>query len=84
VAVVAYYAFHLSGAWRWVYVVTAMAALYLNCFVAVIQSFAKIPSLHALAPTQSAAPFLVSQIVVLALFVALGILSVRKFHPQPA
>ena len=84
VAVVAYYAFHLGGAWRWVYVVTAMAALYLNCFVAVIQSFAKIPSLHALAPTQSAAPFLVSQIVVLALFVALGILSVRKFHPQPA
>src|SRR6202044_2972348 len=50
VAVAAYYVFHFDGAWRWVYVVTAMVALYLNCFVAVIQSFSKISSLHALAP----------------------------------
>ena len=84
VAVGAYYAFHLRGGWRWVYVVTAMAALYLNCFVAVIQSFAKIPALHALAPTQSEPPFLIAQLVVLALFVVLGFLSVRKFHPQVA
>lgn len=84
VAVGAYYAFHLHGGWRWVYVVTAMAALYLNCFVAVIQSFAKIPALHALAPTQSEPPFLIAQLVVLALFVVLGFLSVRKFHPQVA
>jgi hypothetical protein len=83
-AVGAYYVFHLVGAWRWVYVATAMTALYLNCFVAVIQSFAKIPSLHALAPTQSEPPFLIAQIVVLALFVVLGFLSVRKFHPQTA
>ncbi len=84
VAVGAYYAFHLRGGWRWVYVVTAMAALYLNCFVAVIQSFAKIPALHALAPTQSEPSFLIAQLVVLALFVVLGFLSVRKFHPQVA
>jgi hypothetical protein len=84
VAVAAYYVFHFDGAWRWVYVVTAMVALYLNCFVAVIQSFSKISSLHAVAPTQSEPPFLIAQIVVLALFVALGFLSVRKFHPQTA
>jgi uncharacterized membrane protein SirB2 len=84
VAVGANYAFHLRGRWRWVYVVTAMAALYLNCFVAVIQSFAKIPALHALAPTQSEPPFLIAQLVVLALFVVLGFLSLRKFHPQVA
>lgn len=84
VAVGAYYVFHLVGAWRWVYVVTAMVALYLNCFVAVIQSFSKIPSLHALAPTQSEPPFLIAQIVVLALLVVLGFLSVRRFHPQTA
>lgn len=84
IAVGAYYAFHLAGAWRWVYVVTAMVALYLNCFVAVIQSFAKIPSLHALAPTQSEPPFLIAQIVLLALFVVLGFVSVRKFHPKAA
>lgn len=84
VAVGAYYALHLRGGWRWVYVVTAMAALYLNCFVAVIQSFAKIPALRALAPTQSEPLFLIAQLVVLALFVVLGFLSVLKFHPQVA
>ncbi len=84
VAVVAYYGFHLGGAWRWVYVVTAMAALYLNCFVAVIQSFSKIPFLHRLAPTQSEPPFLAAQIIVLALFLTLGFVSVRKFHPRLA
>jgi K+-transporting ATPase A subunit len=84
VAVIAYYGFHLGGPWRWVYVVTAMAALYLNCFVAVIQSFAKIPTLHRLAPTQSEPPFLAAQIIVLAFFLTLGFVSVRQFHPQTA
>jgi hypothetical protein len=83
-AVGAYYVFHLRGAWRWVYVVAAMAALYLNCFVAVIQAFAKIPSPHALAPTQSEPPFVVAQLLVLALFLVLGFLSVRRFHPETA
>jgi hypothetical protein len=81
VAVGAYYLFHLAGAWRWVYVVTAMTSLYLNCFVLVFQGFLKVPALHDLAPTQSEPPFLVAQIVVLVAFVALGILAVIKFHP---
>ena len=80
-AVGAYYAFHFSGAWRWIYVVTAMTALYLNCFVAVIQAFAKLSFLHDLAPTQSEPPFLAAQLVVLVIFVVLGFISVRKFHP---
>src|SRR5437588_12801499 len=40
-AVAALYVFHLAGAWRWIYVATAVAALYLNCFVGVVQSFQK-------------------------------------------
>jgi hypothetical protein len=36
IAVCAFYAFHHAGTWRWVYVVTATAALYLNCFVAIV------------------------------------------------
>ena len=47
-------------------------ALYLDVFVGVIQSFMKIPAVHALAPTQTEPPFLVAQAVVLALFVVLG------------
>ena len=50
VALFAYYGRHLAGRWRAAYVVTAVAALYLNCFVLVIQSFIKVPALHALAP----------------------------------
>jgi hypothetical protein len=81
VAVAGYYLFHLAGAWRWIYVVTAMAALYLDAFVGVIQAFAKIPSLHELAPTQSEPPFVVAQVAVLAFFVILGFVAARKFHP---
>ncbi len=80
-ALAALYAFRLAGAWRWIYVGAAVAALYLNVFVAVVQAFQKLPLLHALAPTQSEPPFLVSQIVVLAAFVALGVVAAMRFHP---
>lgn len=80
-AVLGLYVFNLSGAWRWVYVATAVAALYLNVFVAVVQSFQKLPFLNPLAPTQSEPPFIIAQLVVLAIFVGLGILAVFRFHP---
>ncbi len=81
VALIALYAFRLGGAWRWVYVVTAVIALYFNVFVGVVQAFRKFAFLHALAPTQSEPPFAIAQLVVLALFVWLGYLAVRRFHP---
>jgi hypothetical protein len=81
-AVLALYALRLSGPWRWIYVVTAMTALYLDAFVGVIQAFAKLPFLHKLAPTQSEPPFVIVQIVVFVIFVVLGILAVRRFHPE--
>jgi hypothetical protein len=80
VAVVAYYAFHSAGVWRVIFVGSAVAALYLNVLVA--QSFMKVPFLKALAPTQSAPPFIVSQAVVLLAFVGLGLWSVLRFRPQ--
>jgi hypothetical protein len=83
-AVAALYAFRLAGAWRWIYVGSAVSALYLNVFVAVAQSFQKLPPLHALAPTGSEPPFLVSQLVVLAAFIVLGVLAARRFHPAIA
>ncbi|HEY6766201.1 MAG TPA: hypothetical protein VI386_15705 [Candidatus Sulfotelmatobacter sp.] len=84
ITIPARYSFHLTGAWRWIYVVTAAMALYLNVFVLVVQLFEKIPALKALAPTQSEAPFLISQVVVLAIFFVLTILAVRRFHPEIA
>jgi hypothetical protein len=78
VAIVARYARHLAGHWRWIYVVSAMIALYLNVFVLVVQLFQKVPALKALAPTQSEPPFAVTQVVVLALFVLLTIIAAIK------
>jgi hypothetical protein len=77
VALLAQYRFRLAGAWRWIYAVAAIASVYLLAFVGVAQVFSKIPALHALAPTQSEAPFAVAQLAVLALFVALAVPAVR-------
>jgi hypothetical protein len=82
IAIVARYALHLANAWRWIYVVCAVLALYLNSFVAVVQSFLKVPALKALAPTQKEPPFLVAQLVVMVVFVVLGILSVKRLHTE--
>jgi hypothetical protein len=82
VAILARYAFHLAGAWRWIYVVCAAIALYLNVFVGVVQAFQKVPVLTALAPKQTEAPFVVTQVVVLVLFIALTIGAARGFRGQ--
>jgi hypothetical protein len=50
IAIYARYARKLAGAWRNVYVISAVFALYLNVFVLVVQSFMKIPWLKSLAP----------------------------------
>jgi hypothetical protein len=83
IALVALYLRRLAGAWRWIYVVTAVIALYFNCFVGVAQAFQKIAALHALAPTQSEPPFMIAQLVLLAVFIVLGFLAVKRFHPKP-
>ncbi len=83
IAIVARYKFHLAGAWRWIYVVTAVLALYFNCFVLVVQSFLHIPALHALAPKGSEPPFAIAQGILLVLFLLGGFLAVRRFHPVP-
>jgi hypothetical protein len=81
-AILALYVFHLAGFWRWVYIIGATMALYLNAFVGVVQAFQKLPLLEPLAPTQSEPPFLIAQIVVLAIFVVLGFLALKRFHPH--
>src|SRR5580704_10566687 len=79
-AIVALYFFRLAGPWRWIYIVGAVLALYLNVFVAVVQAFQKLPPLAALAPTQSEPPFLIAQLVVVAIFIVLGVVAVKRFH----
>jgi hypothetical protein len=83
VACIALYGMKLSGAWRWIYAVTAMLSLYLNIFVLVIQGFLKVPALHALAPGEppGGPVFGVVQGVVLVFFVLVIIGVVRRFRP---
>jgi hypothetical protein len=83
VALVARYGRHLERSWRWIYVVCTVLALYLNVFIAVVQSFLKIPAAHALAPTQKEPPFLVTQLIIMAIFAVIGFLAVKKFHIEP-
>jgi hypothetical protein len=77
------YSKHLTGPWRWIYVIGAVICLYFNLFVAVVQSFEKIPALHALAPTQTEPPFKLTQLFVLAIFVVLAIAATIRFRIEP-
>jgi hypothetical protein len=72
---------HLVGAWRWIYVIAAVASLYLNVFVLVVQSFVKVSALNALAPTQTEPPFAITQAVVLAIFILITLIAIIKFQP---
>jgi hypothetical protein len=83
IACIALYGMKLTGAWRWIYAVTAMIALYLNIFVLIIQGFLKIPALTALAPGNppSGSVFAVVQGLVLVVFVIVIVGAVRRFRP---
>jgi hypothetical protein len=72
IVIVARYWKHLAGAWHGVFVVGAVLALYLNVFVLLAQLFLRLPALIVAAPTQKEPPFLVTQLIVLALFIWLG------------
>lgn len=84
IAIVARYSKHMAGGWRRTYVISALIALYFNCFVLVAQSFMKVPALHALAPTQKEPPFAIAQLLVMTLFVVLTTLAVKRFRETPA
>jgi hypothetical protein len=86
VACIALYATKLSGVWRPVYVVTALASLYLNVFVLIVQSFLKVPALHALAPGNppNGPAFAVVQGIVLVFFAIVIIGAWRRFKPLPS
>lgn len=79
-AAAALYVGRLAGAWRGMYIVTMVLAVYLNFFVAVVQSFLKIAFLHALAPTGKEPAFVVAQTATLAIFALIGVIAFRRFR----
>jgi hypothetical protein len=80
-AVVARYRFRMQGAWRSIYIVTAITNVYLLAFIGVVQAFVKVPVLHAMAPTASETPFALTQLLVLGMFAALTVAAARYFRP---
>ncbi len=83
IAILARYNRHLAGAWSGIYAVSATFALYLNVFVLVAQLFQKVPALRAIAPSQSGAPFISAQVVIMTLFIVLGIFAVKGLRGNP-
>jgi hypothetical protein len=83
VALFALYKERLAGAWRWIYVITAVASLYANVFVLVAQSFTKVPALNALGPTPADPAFQIAQAGGLAIFILIAIIAIVRFHPAP-
>jgi hypothetical protein len=81
-ACLALYGNHLVRAWRWIYVVSAMVSLYLNCFVLVVQTFQKVPFFHQFAPTGKEPAFAAAQGVLLVLFAGFTVAAVRRFKPR--
>lgn len=82
-AILARYRRQFAGAWRWIYVLSAVIALYFNVFVLNVQTFLKVPALKTLAPTQSEPPFQITQLVALAFFIVLAVVAVKKFRIEP-
>jgi len=80
IAALALYVGHLTSAWRGIYIVAIVLAVYFNVFVAVTQAFLKIGFLHALAPTGKEPPFLIAQLVTLALFAVIGVTAFKRYR----
>jgi hypothetical protein len=81
VALVAVYGRKLEGSWRVIYIGCAILALYLNVFVGVVQSFQKFAYLNKFAPQGSEPPFVVTQALVLILFIIIGVVVARRYRP---
>src|SRR5436305_4272111 len=80
ITIPARYSKHMAGGWRKTYVITSAIALWFNLFVLVVQSFEKVPALHALAPTQKEPPFKIAQLVVMVLMAVLMVAAAKRFR----
>jgi uncharacterized membrane protein len=79
-AIWALYIGKLEGAWRGTYVITSTLALWFNFFVLIAQSFAKIPPLRAIAPSQASPAFGITEGVVLIVFLWLAVRAFKGFR----
>jgi hypothetical protein len=74
----------IFGMTTFTFVHVVLSLIGIHVFVLIAQLFARVPGLKALAPTQSEPPFLVSQLVCMAIFIVLAIAAAKKFRVAPA
>jgi hypothetical protein len=67
-----------SKGWTKTYIVTCSAAEFFNVMVLIVQSFQKIPALHALAPTGKEPIVAICQGAAFLLFAVLAWIAIRK------
>jgi hypothetical protein len=72
IALFALYGRGAAGGWRKVYLAAALIAQWLNMVVLIVQSYQKVPALHALAPLGNEPVILASQAVLLAIVAFTG------------
>jgi hypothetical protein len=77
IALLARYAFHLAEPWRWIFVITAMVAFYLDAFVLVVQIFRKVAGLGG----EGSTGFMAAQGVLFVLFAYWIYKAVKGYHP---
>ncbi|MES2046728.1 MAG: hypothetical protein V4475_22885 [Pseudomonadota bacterium] len=77
-SLLALYGKRLTGGWRVLFLVTALLAQWLNMVVLVVQSYQKVPALHALAPTGTEPVFLATQGLVLVAILFTGWRTLRR------
>jgi hypothetical protein len=77
-AIYARYVRRLAGASRWIYAVSAVAALYLNVFVGIVQAFDKVPFLGKATPEQPTPAFVAAQVLTLVFFIVLAVRTARR------
>ena len=86
-ALLAQYKYNFAGSWRWIYVISMAVNVYFLFFVLVTQLFLKVPALHALAPNapdNPEPPFLIAQVIVLAIFIWLIWKAAKNFRGAEA
>jgi hypothetical protein len=82
-AVFAWRKFHFMGVWQSIFAWSITLVLYSNVVVAITQVFKRISLIKPLNPTKFDMPFLATQSIVLAIFVVLGIVAVKRFRYKP-
>jgi hypothetical protein len=78
----AQYVGQFKHVWRTVYASGIVASAYLLVFVTIAQAFNKTTILQEAAPSLSGGLFAVSQLMTLAVFIFLGLKSVKAFKPD--